>query len=118
MLSLAIIRRILLDITEDPNTSLAVSFNGYEIIAVICPAALDGSSNNITPQIDPGNGVFYTPLTNSGVAITWWENVAANEYLQVPTLVAPLVGANIRLQFTEDEDADRAFLLVLKALPS
>ena len=118
MLSLALIRSILLDITEDPNTSRVVSFNGYEIIAVICPATLDGTTNNITPQIDPGNGVFYTPLTNSGGAITWWENVSASEYLQVPTLVAPLVGARIRLQFTEDEAADRTFLMVLKALTS
>ena len=114
MLSLALIRSILLDVTEDANTSRVVSFNGYELIALIMPAALDGTSNNISPQIDPGNGVFYTPLTNSGGAITWWENVSASEYLQVPTLVAPLVGARIRNMFTVDGAVYRRLLIVIK----
>lgn len=118
MLSQVVNRRILLDITEDVNTSQIVDINGYEVIAVIVPAVMDGTTNDIVPEIDPGNGTFYTPLTNAGAAITWWENVAANEYLQVPTLPAPLVGSRIRLQLGEDEDADRAFILVLKALPS
>ena len=106
-------KRVELVQADDPNTTLPVDISGFEVLGVITPGVLDGSSNNITPQIDPGNGTFYTPLTNSGGAITWWAAVAANEWLQVPQSIAPLVGARLRFQLAEDEDADRVFLLIL-----
>jgi hypothetical protein len=112
-----ITRVALLDISEDADTSLVVDILGFEVLGIITPDALDGSSNNVTPQIDPGNGTFYTPLTNAGAAITWWENVAVDQWLQAPQSISPLVGARLRLEFSETEDADRKFLVVLKALP-
>lgn len=110
------IKNIVLDISEDANTSQIIDIQGYELIGIITPAALDGATNDITPQIDPGNGTFYTPLTNAGAAITWWENVAADEWLQVPQSTSKIVGARLRLEFSETEDADRTFLAVLVAL--
>lgn len=110
------IKNIVLDISEDANTSQIIDIQGYELIGIITPAALDGVTNDITPQIDPGNGTFYTPLTNAGAAITWWENVAADEWLQVPQSTSKIVGARLRLEFSETEDADRTFLAVLVAL--
>ncbi len=115
-LSRFVAKRALLDISEDTNTSLVIDIQGYEVIGVITLAALDGATNDITPQIDPGQGTFYTPLTNAGAAITWWENVAADEWLQVPQSISPVVGARLRLEFAEAEDADREFWVVLKAL--
>src|SRR3990167_4075404 len=112
-----ILKRILLDISVDDNTSEVIDIQGYELVGIITPAALDGATNDITPQIDPGSGTFYTPLTNAGSAITWWENVAADEWLQAPQSISPLVGARLRLGFSEAEAADRVFLAVLVALP-
>lgn len=112
-----ITRVALLDIMVDADTSLVIDILGFEVLGIITPDTLDGASNNVTPQIDPGNGTFYTPLTNAGAAITWWENVGTDEWLQVPQSIAPLVGARLRLEFSETEDADREFLVVLKALP-
>jgi hypothetical protein len=110
-------RVALLDITVDDDTSLVVDILGFEVLGIITPDTLDGASNNATPQIDPGNGTFYTPLTNAGAAITWWENIGTDEWLQVPQSISPLVGARLRLEFSETETADRKFLVVLKALP-
>ncbi len=106
----------LLDISEDANTSEVIDIVGFEVIGIITPDALDDSANDITPQIDPGTGTFYTPLTNAGAAITWWENVAVDEWLQVPQSIAPVVGARLRLEFSATEDADRQFYVVLRAL--
>src|SRR3990167_11238482 len=108
-----VFKRILLDVSADANTSEAIDIQGYELVGIITPAALDGATNDITPQIDPGNGTFYTPLTNAGSAITWWENVAADEWLQAPQSISKLVGARLRLAFSEAEAADRTFLAVL-----
>ena len=108
--------RALLDISEDADTSEIIDIIGFEVLGVITPGALDGATNNITPQIDPGNGTFYTPLTNAGAAITWWENIGTDEWLQVPQSIAPVVGARLRLQFSETEAADREFFVILRAL--
>ena len=116
MLSRYAFKRVLLVQADDPNTTLDVDIAGYEVIGVIMPGTLDGASNNLTPQVDPGSGTFATPLTNAGAAITWWENVSANEWLQAPQSIFPLVGARLRFQLSEDEDADRVFLVVLSAI--
>lgn len=112
-----ITRPALVDISDDDDLSVVVDIVGYEVLGVITPGTLDDSTNDITPQIDPGNGTFYTPLTNAGAAITWWENVAVDEWLQVPQSISPIVGARLRLSLSAAEAADRLFLVVLKALP-
>lgn len=112
----------LLDISEDTNTSVVIDIVGFEVLGIITPDTLDGATNNVTPQIaagignDPTNETFYTPLTNAGAAITWWENIGTDEWLQVPQSIAPVVGARLRLEFSEAEDADRQFYVVLRAL--
>ena len=106
-------KRLVLTVADDNNTTLTVDITGYEVIGVITPSTLDGGTNNLTPQIDPGTGTFYTPLTNAGGSITWWENVGTNEWLQVPQSISPLVGALLRLELSETEAADRVFLAVL-----
>ncbi len=116
-LSRFITRVALLDISEDADTSLIVDILGYEVLGIITPDTLDGATNNVTPQIDPGNGTFYTPLTNAGAAITWWEGIGTDEWLQAPQSISPLVGARLRLEFSETEAADREFIVVLQALP-
>jgi len=117
-LSLSLFRRALLDQSEDDNTTEVVDINGYEVLGIITPGTLDGATNDITPQIDPGSGTFYTPLTNAGAAITWWDNVGTDEWLQVPQSISPVVGARLRLELAETEAADRVFLVVLRKLPS
>lgn len=108
----------LVDISEDDDLSEVIGITGYEVIGLITPAALDDSTNDITPEIDPGSGTFYTPLTNAGAAITWWENVAVDEWLQVPQSISPIVGARLRLSLSAGEAANRTFLVLLKKLPS
>lgn len=111
-------RRALVDISEDDDLSLVVDIAGFEVLGIITPAALDGAANDITPEINPGTGTFYTPLTNAGAAITWWENVGTDQWLQVPQSISPIVGAQLRLLLSAAETgADRAFLVVLRALP-
>ena len=112
----------LLDVTEDADTSQPVAINGYEIIGVITPAALDGGTNDIDSiEIDPGNGTFYAPLGEDGAAIDiQMDNIGTDEYLTLAPITVmrqKLVGARARLQFSEAEDADRTFYLVLVALP-
>ena len=117
-----VIVKALLDITEDTNTTQPVDIPGYEIIGVITPAALDGSSNDIDSiEIDPGNGTFYAPLGEDGAAIDiQMDNIGTDEYLTLAPITVmrqKLVGARARLQLSEAEDADRVFFLVLVALP-
>ena len=112
----------LLDISEDANTSQPVAINGYEIIGVITPDTLDGGTNDIDSiEIDPGNGTFYAPLGEDGAAIDiQMDNIGTDEYLTLAPITVmrqKLVGARARLQFSEEEDADRIFYLVLVALP-
>ena len=112
----------LLDISEDANTSQPVAINGYEIIGVITPDTLDGGTNDIDSiEIDPGNGTFYAPLGEDGAAIDIeMDNIGTDEYLTLAPITVmrqKLVGARARLQFSEAEDADRTFYLVLVALP-
>ena len=112
----------LLDISEDANTSQPVAINGYEIIGVITPDTLDGATNDIDSiEIDPGNGTFYAPLGEDGAAIDiQMDNIGTDEYLTLAPITVmrqKLVGARARLQFSEAEDADRTFYLVLVALP-
>ncbi len=109
-------KRAVLTVADDDNTTAVIDISGFEVIGIITPAALDGATNDITPQIDPGQGTFYTPLTNAGAAITWWENVATDEWLQAPQSISPLVGARLRLELSEAEAADRVFLVVLQKL--
>lgn len=118
----AIIKACLLDISEDDDTSQPVDIQGYEIIGVITPAALDGATNDIDSiEIDPGNGTFYIPLGDDGASIDiQMDNIAADEYLTLAPITVmrqKLVGARARLQFSEAEAADRTFYLVLAALP-
>lgn len=120
-LSKAVIRRAFLDISEDDNTTQPVDINGYEIIGVVTPAALDGGTNDIDSiEIDPGNGTFYAPLGDDGASIDiQMDNVAADEYLTLAPITVmrqKLVGARARLQLSETEAADREFLLVCVAL--
>ncbi len=115
-LSRFVAKPALVDISEDDDLSEVVDIQGYEVLGIITPDALDDSANDITPQIDPGQGTFYTPLTNAGAAITWWENVAVDEWLQVPQSISPVVGARLRLSLSAAEAADRRFWVVLKAL--
>ena len=112
----------LLDISEDVDTSQPVAINGYEIIGVITPDTLDGGTNDIDSiEIDPGNGTFYAPLGEDGAAIDiQMDNIGTDEYLTLAPITVmrqKLVGARARLQFSEEEDADRTFYLVLVALP-
>ncbi|MCH8065864.1 MAG: hypothetical protein IIC90_08585 [Chloroflexi bacterium] len=112
----------LLDISEDADTSQPVAINGYEIIGVITPDTLDGGTNDIDSiEIDPGNGTFYAPLGEDGAAIDiQMDNIGTDEYLTLAPITVmrqKLVGARARLQFSEAEDADRTFYLVLVALP-
>jgi hypothetical protein len=109
-------KRVTVTVLQDDDLTDVISIAGYEVLGIITPAALDDSANDITPQIDPGMGTFYTPLTNAGAAITWWENVAVDEWLQVPQSISPLVGAQLRLSLSAGEAADRVFLVVLRAL--
>ncbi len=118
----AITKKCLLDISEDDNTSQPVDIQGYEIIGVITPDALDGATNDIDSiEIDPGNGTFYAPLGEDGAAIDiQMDNIAVDEYLTLAPITVmrqKLVGARARLQFSESEAADRIFYLVLVALP-
>lgn len=106
----------LVDQSEDDDLSEVIDIVGFEVLGIITPDTLDGAANDITPQIDPGTGTFYTPLTNAGAAITWWENVAVDEWLQVPQSIAPVVGARLRLSLSAGEAADRRFKVVLRAL--
>lgn len=117
-----VIKKCLIDITEDDNTSQPVDINGYEIIGVITPDALDGSTNDIDSiEIDPGNGTFYAPKGEDGSAIDiQMDDIGTDEYLTLAPITVmrqKLVGARARLQFSESEAADRVFYLVLVALP-
>lgn len=113
-----ILKPALVDITEDDDLSEVVDMVGYELIGIITPDALDDTANDVTPQIDPGNGTFYTPLNANGSAMTWWNNVSADEWLQVDTQKPPIVGARCRLSLSAAETGgDRKFWLVLVALP-
>ena len=112
----------LLDVSDDNNTTQPVAINGYEIIGVITPATLDGSSNDIDSiEIDPGNETFYAPLGEDGAAIDiQMDNFSVDEYLTLAPITVmrqKLVGARARLQLSEAEAADRVFFLVLVALP-
>ncbi len=118
----AIFKECLLDITEDDNTSQPVDIQGYEIIGVITPDTLDGTTNDINSiEIDPGNGSFYAPLGEDGASIDiQMDNIGTDEYLTLAPITVmrqKLVGARARLQFSESEAADRTFYLVLVALP-
>ncbi len=118
----AIIVPCLIDESEDANTSQPVDIPGYEIIAVITPDTLDGATNDINSiEIDPGNGTWYAPRGEDGAAIDiQMDNIGTDEYLTLAPITVmrqKLVGARARLQFSEDEDADRTFYLVLVALP-
>ena len=112
----------LLDQSEDDDLTQPTEIQGYEIIGVITPASLDGSSNDIDAiEIDPGNGTFYTVTGDDGAAIDFeMDDFAVNEWLTVPPITVmrqKLVGARARLNLSESEDADRNFYLVLVALP-
>ncbi len=118
----------LLDVSEDTQITQPSDIVGFEIVAVVTPPALDGVSNDINRiEIDPGNGTFYQIRDNAGALILvdpWFLNVAADEYLVVPTEYrsptvdgpGKLVGARARLHLSEVEDADRNFFLILLAL--
>ncbi len=116
-----IIKEALLDISEDDNTTQPTHIQGYEIIAVITPVALDGVTNDVNSiEIDPGNGTFYVPLNSAGTTPAFdMDDFEVDEYLQVKASVMEqkLVGARARLQLSEAEAADRTFWLVLQALP-
>ncbi len=118
----AIIAKCELDISADTQITQPVDINGYEIIGVITPGALDGGTNDIDSiRIDPGNGTFYAPLGEDGAAIDiQMDNIAVDEYLTLAPITVmrqKLVGARARLHLSEAEDADRIFYLVLVALP-
>ncbi len=117
-----VIVKALLDISEDADTTQPVEIQGYEIIGVIMPAALDGATNDIDSiEIDPGNGTFYAPLGEDGSAIDiQMDDIAVDQYLTLAPITVmrqKLVGARARLQLSEAEAADRVFYLVLVALP-
>ncbi len=117
-----VIKKCLIDKSEDDNTSQPVDIQGYEVIGVITPDTLDGTTNDIDSiEIDPGNGQFYAPLGEDGAAIDiQMDNIGADEYLTLAPITVmrqKLVGARARLQFSESEAADRTFYLVLVALP-
>ena len=117
-----VIKKCLLDIAEDDDTSQPVDIQGYEIIGVITPTALDGATLDIDSiEIDPGNGTFYAPLGEDGAAIDiQMDNIGTDEYLTLAPITVmrqKLVGARARLQFSESEAVDRTFYLVLVALP-
>ena len=121
-LSRAIIAKCELDISADTQITQPVDINGYEIIGVITPGALDGGTNDIDSiRIDPGNGTFYAPLGEDGAAIDiQMDNIAVDEYLTLAPITVmrqKLVGARARLHLSEAEDDDRIFYLVLVALP-
>ncbi len=116
-----VIKKCLLDISEDTQISQPVEIQGYEIIGVITPGTLDGTANDIDSiRIDPGNGTFYAPLGEDGAAIDiQMDNIAADEYLTLAPITVmrqKLVGARARLHLSEAEDADRVFFLVLVEL--
>ncbi len=131
----AIIRPALLDISEDDDLTQPTDIQGYEIIAVITPDALDGATNDIDHiEIDPGNGTFYEPLDNDGDGLlsVWFTDMGTDQYLSIPRELGrmggvaagteeegpgKLVGARARLHLSEGEAADRTFYLVLLALP-
>ncbi len=118
----AVIKLAFLDQSEDADTTQPTNIQGYEIIGVITPAALDGATNDIDSiEIDPGNGKWYAPLGEDGAAIDiQMDNIGVDEYLTLAPITVmrqKLVGARARLQFSESEAADRIFFLVLVALP-
>ncbi len=116
-----VIKKCLIDISEDDNTSQPVDIQGYEIIGVITPDTLDGATNDIDSiEIDPGNDSFYAPKGEDGAAIDiQMDNIGTDEYLTLAPITVmrqKLVGARARLQLSEAEAADRTFYLVLVAL--
>lgn len=108
----------LVDIGVDDDLSEEFDMVGFEVVGIITPAALDGAANDVTLQIDPGHGTFLEPMSANGSNLTWWNNVSANEYLQVDTGKPPLVGAKGRLSLSAAETGDdRLFRVLLVALP-
>lgn len=109
-------RPVLLDVSVDDNTSEAFDILGYEIVAICTSATLDGATNDISIQVDPGDGTFRTVEAADGTALSF-ANVGTSEYLQVPTTSRPIVGSRARLEFSETEAVDRTFVLLMVALP-
>ncbi len=108
-------KRCLLDISEDANTTETVEFAGYELLGVATPATLDDASTNYTFSIDPGDGTFRILQDDAGAPIIL-TGVTQAEIFQVQESKPPIVGARIRLQLSADEDADRVFQLLLRKL--
>lgn len=115
-LSSTLFRRAELVVATDNNTTQAISILGFEIVAIITPATLDGATNDITFSIDPGDGTFRLIRDASGSAIVLTD-VAVDEHLQVPKGNPPIVGSLLRLELSEAEAADRVFLVQLVRLP-
>lgn len=115
MLASYAFKRAVLDVSEDANTTIAIEIAGYRVVSVITPGTLDGATNDIQFSVDPGDGTFRIVRDDAGTALEL-TNVGTNEHLLVPEGFPPIVGARLQLQLSEDEDADRVFLVQVVAL--
>ena len=108
-------RRAFLDVGTDADTTEVIDLNGYEVVAIGLPATLDDALNDITFDIDPGDGTFRLLNDSAGAPVSI-DNLVAGEMIQVPSSNVPIVGARLRLQLSATEAADREFLVLLRAL--
>lgn len=107
-----------LDVSESTTETVAASIQGYEVVAVAMPAALnpDGSSE-MTFLVDPGDGIFRSVQDDSTAALTL-TNVTAGDISQVQEGKPPICGAKIKLVLGAAEAGgnDLKFFLMCKPL--
>ena len=99
----------------DNNTTTEVSIAGHRLVGIALPSTLEvGGGLTITPQVDPGDGVFRSVKDEGSVDVTF-TTVVADDYLLLPLVERP-VGARCRLEFSENQTADRNIFLLLEKL--
>ena len=122
-LSRYIYRPAKVTITEDDDLTAVVDISGYEVIGIVTPDTLTGGGTlDIDLEINPGNGSFYRVMNSAGTEAGQFANVDVDEMLLRPQLASnnpqvPIVGTQVRLALSAAQAADRAFLVLLVALP-
>ena len=116
------IRYATIDVSDDDDLSNAVELLGFQVVAVIMPAAWTAA--DIRFQVNPGDGTFRDVYDAQGVQLSL--PVAASRHVLLaasePTANVPggtpiISGQQVKLSASAGQAADRTIGLIIQRLP-